>query len=76
MDPLNGRAEQISARIAAVISMNTIVMRNEDLRTVRISSAFTKLDCYHIAAGPPASNPKKIVDLTQKIMKITQTSLS
>ena len=34
MDPLRGRAEQISARTAAVIHMNTKVMMYEDLKCV------------------------------------------
>ena len=31
MEPLSGKAEQISARIAAVISMGIAVIMNEDL---------------------------------------------
>ena len=31
MEPLSGKAEQISARTAAVIIMKTKAMRNEDL---------------------------------------------
>lgn len=34
MDPLRGKAEQISARTAAVITMKTIEMRNEDLKWI------------------------------------------
>jgi hypothetical protein len=34
MDPLMGRAEQISARTAAVIIMNTMEMMYEDLEFI------------------------------------------
>lgn len=58
IEPLNGNAEHTSARTAAVISINTTVIKYDD----------------HIAAGPPASNPKKNVDLTLsmkfKVMKL------
>jgi len=48
MDPLSGRAEHISARTAAVVHIPAIEIRKED----------------HIARGPPASNPRKKMDLT------------
>ena len=50
MDPLSGRAEQISARTAAVIHIPPMETRKED----------------HIARGPPASNPRKKMDLANK----------
>ena len=44
MDPLRGRAEQISASTAAVIIMNTKVMMYEDLKY--ISGTYESPKCF------------------------------
>ena len=61
MDPLRGRAEQISAKTAAVINMNTMEMIYEDLDCISGNTRIHEgaLDFYQTAAGPPASKPKK-----------------
>lgn len=60
MDPLRGRAEHISARTAAVIHMNTRVIRYEDLKCISGTPEFPSVAGIHqTAAGPPASNPRK-----------------
>lgn len=60
MDPLRGRAEQISARTAAVIHMNTTEIKNEDLKCISGTIEPPKVAGIHqTAAGPPASKPRK-----------------
>ena len=69
MEPLRGNAEQISAKIAAVIHMNTIVIKYDDLqkekavRMIEDREQFTFVNRYHIAAGPPAWSPRKKAEL-------------
>jgi hypothetical protein len=76
MEPLKGRAEQTSAKTAAVITMKTMVIRNEDLGM--LGHMLIHQDCsefHHIAAGPPARSPRKKADL-EKVseMKTTEST--
>lgn len=68
MDPLNGNAEHISARTAAVIHIKTIVIMYEDLNNIQVpAKELISAGYYHIAAGPPAKRPKKNADLYVKL---------
>jgi hypothetical protein len=69
MDPLRGNAEQTSASTAAVMSMNTMVMRYDDLREKSAVVEPIRQDTDHIAAGPPARRPKKKKDLGRRQKK-------
>ena len=44
MDPLRGRAEQISARTPAVIIMNMMTMMNDDLECINKAYAPRSVD--------------------------------
>jgi hypothetical protein len=52
MEPLSGRAEQISARTAAVISINTTVIMYEDLNDNEMLGSFTGVDFTILLRGP------------------------
>jgi hypothetical protein len=58
MDPLNGSAEQISAKTAAVMVIKIIVMTNDDLMSqltvgqIEINLKYTKQLLVHLKAVP------------------------
>lgn len=60
IDPLMGMAEQISAMTAAVIIMNTKEMIYEDLESINGTFESILIEMYQMAAGPPATKPRKM----------------
>jgi hypothetical protein len=52
MEPLSGRAEQISAKTAAVISINTTVIMYEDLSDNEMLDSAISIDFTISLRGP------------------------
>jgi hypothetical protein len=59
MEPLSGNAEHISARTAAVISTNTIVIRYEDLKDGEMLDSFSDINFTISLPGHQRSIPER-----------------